>query len=43
MVVNNYAPVIEVNPATFAVSVDGVHLTIPPVQECMLNQMSFFS
>ena len=43
MVLNNYAPVIKVNPETFAVSVDGVHLTIPPVKECKLNQMYFFS
>lgn len=43
MVRNNYAPVIKVNPETFAVSVDGQHLTVPPVKECALNQLYFFS
>ena len=43
MVRNNYAPVIKVNPETFAVSIDGVHLTIPPVKEARLNQLYFFS
>ena len=43
MVRNSYAPVIQVNPETFAVTIDGVHLTVPPAKECKLNQMYFFS
>ena len=43
MVRNSYAPVIQVNPETFAVTIDNVHLTVPPVKECKLNQMYFFS
>ena len=43
MVRNSYAPGIQVNPETFAVTIDNVHLTVPPVKECKLNQMYFFS
>lgn len=43
MVRNSYAPVIKVNPETFAVSIDGVHLTIPAIKEARLNQLYFFS
>jgi len=43
MVLNSYAPVIKVNPETFAVTIDGVHLTCPPIKEAKLNQMYFFS
>ena len=43
MVRNNITPHIEVNPETFAVMVDGVHVTVPPVQRASLGQLYFFS
>ena len=43
MVRNSYLPHIEVNPETFAVTVDGVHLTVPPMKDISLNQIYFFS
>ena len=43
MVRNNLTPHIEVNPETFAVMVDGKHITVPPVQHASLGQLYFFS
>ena len=43
MVRNNLTPHIEVNPETFAVMVDGKHVTVPPVQNASLAQLYFFS
>ena len=43
MVRNNALPVIEVNPETFAVTVDGTHATIEPAQSLPLTQLHFFS
>jgi len=43
MIRNNYLPHIEVNPETFAVTVDGVHLTVPAMKNISLNQVYFFS
>lgn len=43
MVRNSYLPNIEVNPQTFAVTVDGVHATVKPPKSIALNQLYFFS
>ncbi|MBK8048089.1 MAG: urease subunit alpha [Anaerolineales bacterium] len=43
MVRNDKTPKIEVNPETFAVTVDGVHATVPPAKSIALNQLYFFS
>ena len=43
MVRNNALPTIEVNPETFAVTVDGQHATIEPAQRIALAQLHFFS
>jgi urease subunit alpha len=43
MVRNGLTPRIEVNPETFAVTVDGVHATVPPATSISLNQLYFFS
>ncbi|HVZ09958.1 urease subunit alpha [Rhodopila sp.] len=43
MVRNGYLPNIEVNPQTFAVTVDGVHATVKPPRTIALNQLYFFS
>jgi len=43
MVRNGYLPNIEVNPQTFAVTVDGVHATVKPPKTIALNQLYFFS
>jgi urease subunit alpha len=43
MVRNAYRPKIEVNPETFAVTVDGVHLTVEASNDLPLNQLYFFS
>ena len=43
MVRNDYLPTIEVNPQTFAVTVDGVHATVTPPKTISLNQLYFFS
>jgi len=43
MVRNAYLPNIEVNPQTFAVTVDGVHATVQPPKTISLNQLYFFS
>ena len=43
MVRNCHTPKIEVNPETFAVTVDGVHATVKPVQSVALGQLYFFS
>ena len=43
MVRNDYLPNIEVNPQTFAVTVDGVHATVTPPKTIALNQLYFFS
>jgi len=43
MVRNSALPDIEVNPETFAVTVDGVHATIEPADALPLAQLHFFS
>lgn len=43
MVRNSAMPVIEVNPETFAVTVDGEHATIEPATRVPLAQLYFFS
>ncbi|EIM30215.1 urease subunit alpha [Microvirga lotononidis] len=43
MVRNTGTPNIEVNPETFAVTVDGTHATVPPLKSVSLNQKYFFS
>ncbi len=43
MVRNGATPRIEVNPETFAVTVDGVHATVAPAKSIALNQLYFFS
>ena len=43
MVRNSGTPKIEVDPETFAVTVDGVHATVEPLKTISLNQKYFFS
>jgi urease subunit alpha len=43
MVRNSGTPQIEVDPETFAVTVDGKHATVPPLKTISLNQKYFFS
>ena len=43
MVRNAGTPKIEVSPETFAVTVDGVHATVPAAKSIALNQKYFFS
>ena len=43
MVRNSGLPKIEVSPETFAVTVDGMHATVPPLKTISLNQKYFFS
>jgi urease subunit alpha len=43
MVRNSLVPNIDVNPETFAVTIDGVHLTVNPPKTISLNQLYFFS
>ncbi|MGL5007440.1 MAG: urease subunit alpha [Plesiomonas sp.] len=43
MIRNSETPVIEVNPETFAVTVNGEHATVEPVDTIALNQLYFFS
>src|SRR5262249_43753851 len=43
MVRNSNTPKIAVNAETFAVTVGGVHATVPPAREIALNQLYFFS
>jgi urease subunit alpha len=43
MVRNSATPHIEVDPETFAVTVDGVHATVEPSRTISLNQLYFFS
>ena len=43
MVRNNALPTIEVNPETFAVTVDGKHATVEPATSVPLTQLHFFS
>lgn len=43
MVRNTALPAIEVNPETFAVTVDGKHATIEPATRIPLSQLHFFS
>jgi urease subunit alpha len=40
---NAATPRIEVDPETFAVTVDGVHATVEPLRTISLNQKYFFS
>lgn len=43
MVRNDELPLIEVNPETFEVIVNGEHVTVEPMEELSLNQLYFFS
>ena len=43
MVRNDRDAQIEVDPETFAVTVDGVHATVAPLKTIRLNQLYFFS
>jgi urease subunit alpha len=43
MVRNSGTPQIDVNPETFAVTVDGKHATVAPLRTIALNQKYFFS
>lgn len=43
MVRNSYLPHIHVNPETFALTVDGVHLTVEAAHHISMNQLYFFS
>jgi urease subunit alpha len=43
LVRNDALPVIDVNPETFAVTVDGSHATVPPAESVSLNRLFFFS
>jgi urease subunit alpha len=43
MVRNASMPTIEVNPETFAVTVDGKHATVEPAKRIPLSQLHFFS
>jgi len=43
MVRNGNTPRIDVNPETFAVTVDGVHATVAPAKVVALGQRYFFS
>lgn len=43
MVRNGNTPVIDVDPETFAVKVDGVHATVKPADKVSLGQLYFFS
>ena len=43
MIRNTGTPNIDVNPETFAVTVDGKHATVPPLKSISLNQKYFFS
>jgi urease subunit alpha len=43
LVRNDALPVIDVDPETFAVNVDGSHATVPPAEAVKLNRLIFFS
>ena len=43
LVRNNALPVIDVNPETFAVTVDGSLATVPPAESISMNRLYFFS
>lgn len=43
MIRNDVKPLIEQYPETFAVTVDGQHVTVDPVESVALNQLYFFS
>ena len=43
MIRNDYLPNIEVDPQTYAVTVDGEHATIEPAESVSLGQLYFFS
>jgi urease subunit alpha len=43
MVRNGYLPAIHVDPETFAVTADGVRMTVPPASSVRLNRLYFFS
>ena len=43
MVRNTAMPLIEVDPETFAVTVDGIHAYVPPAKELPLAQLYWFS
>jgi urease subunit alpha len=43
LVRNDALPAIKVDPETFAVTVDGVHATVPPAESISLSRLYFFS
>jgi urease subunit alpha len=43
LVGNDALPDIDVDPETFAVTVDGSHATVPPAESIRLNRLFFFS
>lgn len=43
MVRNGYVPAIQVDPETFAVTADGIRMTVPPAESIRLNRLYFFS
>jgi urease subunit alpha len=43
LVRNDALPAIKVNPETFAVTVDGVHATVPSAESISLSRLYFFS
>src|SRR5882757_8024580 len=43
MIRNSGTPQIEVNPETFAVTVDGIHATVAPLKAIALDEKYFFS
>ena len=43
MVRNSYLPNIDVDSQTFAVKIDGEHVTVKPPKTIALNQLYFFS
>ncbi len=43
MIRNGNTPKLDINPETFAVTVDGIHATVPPVGTVSLGQLYFFS
>jgi urease subunit alpha len=43
LVRNDALPVIDVDPETFAVTIDGSHATVPPAESISMNRLIFFS
>lgn len=43
MIRNGNTPKLDIDPETFAVTVDGIHATVPPASSVSLGQLYFFS